>query len=903
MTRSPARGANPSSTPPPARRGRQDAHPTTSSEVATAARTEGEDLSWPTRAELRFRALAEATSQIVWIVSPDGIHDRDTATWQAFTGLGAADVAGWNWLNAIHPDDRPRTQADWADAVATGATFETEYRLRRADGAYRHMWVRGVPVRDPAGNVLEWVGTCIDVTERLALEAETRERRQELEAIVHTMTDGVFLYDAAGHVAHLNGAARALLAIPPGSDYLSLPLDTRREILAPRDASGQPLHEPPQPVTRILRGETLSGRTGLDLTLRRLDGEILRCNLAGAPIRDATGQITGAVVVLRDINERYRMEAVLAERQRQLDAILSAITDRVYFYDAAGHLLYANPAAHAHDARLAETGYIAVPVLERLSDRDIRDEQGNPIAPDQTALARVLRGEVLTAARAVDTWMRAPDGVDILLSTTGSPVVRERREPLPERVDPADVLGAVIVCRDITSRYDLEHRTHVALETLLGMARTLIEEPPPRPRDAGASLPPALASAEATAQHLVDLGRRMLGCAQASLTVTDALTGRPRPLAVAGLPLEQAPDWRESVRHVRPEDYLAADDLRRMRAGELVITTYKASTLLLVPLVLRGTYLGVLTLGYTLREQPLTPEDIALARGVADLCALVLERHRLLREQAAAEARALASEETKRQMDALFALASHELRTPITVVKTTAEVAKRRLDKLDAALTAHQNDAPTANTRERFDQERREVEAALHLIERNIKAADRQDRLVSDLLDVSRLQLGHFDLRHEPFDLADLVRETVGDLRLAHPQSALRLDLSAASLRVDADSARVGQVLTNYITNALKYAPVGSPVTVGLERRGNVARVRVRDSGPGIAPEEQPHIWDQFYQVPHAAWSGGSQVGLGLGLYLSREIVTRLGGQVGVESAPGQGSIFWFTLPLAGIQL
>jgi len=107
-----------------------------------------------------------------------------------------------------------------------------------------------------------------------------------------------------------------------------------------------------------------------------------------------------------------------------------------------------------------------------------------------------------------------------------------------------------------------------------------------------------------------------------------------------------------------------------------------------------------------------------------------------------------------------------------------------------------------------------------------------------------------------------------------------------------------GQVLTNYLANALKYAPVDQPVSVRLEVAASSARVSVRDLGMGLTAEQQQRVWERFYQVA-APGHQGPDGGLGLGLAIARAIVEQHHGQVGVESAPGRGSTFWFTLPLA----
>jgi signal transduction histidine kinase len=296
---------------------------------------------------------------------------------------------------------------------------------------------------------------------------------------------------------------------------------------------------------------------------------------------------------------------------------------------------------------------------------------------------------------------------------------------------------------------------------------------------------------------------------------------------------------------------------------------------------------GVLALDHGGEAHLYTPEEQALARAVARLIGLVIERERLLREREAARAKARALREANRRMEEFLGLASHELRTPLTSIRGSLQIMQRRLDR---ALEA--------------EDRRDAADAALGrlspLLDRAIAQTGVLNSLVGDLLDVSLIQAGQLRLHLAPLDLLGLVRQVVEDQRELALGRAITLELPPlAGLTVRADAERLAQVLTNYLDNALKYSTEDQPVSVGVEVEASTARVWVRDGGPGVKAADQRRIWERFHRVEGVGHRFGSSVGLGLGLYISRTIVERHQGQVGVESAPGAGATFWFTLPLS----
>ncbi len=237
----------------------------------------------------------------------------------------------------------------------------------------------------------------------------------------------------------------------------------------------------------------------------------------------------------------------------------------------------------------------------------------------------------------------------------------------------------------------------------------------------------------------------------------------------------------------------------------------------------------------------------------------------------------------ERRKQEFLSMVSHELRTPLTSIMGFIDLVLLYSELFPRPLSP-------------------EAEKLMGKMETGLKRAMRQveieTRLVEELLEVSRLELHKFELSLHPENLVTIVQETVANQQQAARTRNIELALPPDEpVPVLADAGRIGQALTNYLTNALKYAPVDQPVSVRLEVMGTVARVSVRDQGPGLTADQQLRVWERFYQVA-APGHQGPEGGLGLGLAIARAIIEQHHGQVGVQSAPGRGSTFWFTVPI-----
>ncbi|WP_369945109.1 ATP-binding protein [Vitiosangium sp. GDMCC 1.1324] len=222
--------------------------------------------------------------------------------------------------------------------------------------------------------------------------------------------------------------------------------------------------------------------------------------------------------------------------------------------------------------------------------------------------------------------------------------------------------------------------------------------------------------------------------------------------------------------------------------------------------------------------------------------------------------------------DAFLAAASHELRTPLAAAKMQVQLAQR---KYGSELT----EGPRR---------------ALEGLDRQV---DRMTKLVSDLLDVSRLITGRLSLEVESFDLVPLLRTTCERLQALAPEHQLRLDI-AESLPMRGDSGRIEQVVTNLVSNAVRYSPQGGPVELRAWSEGGRVLLQVRDHGIGIPAEKLALIFERFGQA-HGARYGG----LGLGLTISQGIIEQHGGRIWAESpgVEGEGSTFHVSLPVQSV--
>jgi signal transduction histidine kinase len=297
-----------------------------------------------------------------------------------------------------------------------------------------------------------------------------------------------------------------------------------------------------------------------------------------------------------------------------------------------------------------------------------------------------------------------------------------------------------------------------------------------------------------------------------------------------------------------------------------------------VPLHARGTVMGVLMVSSPSPHQ-FRPEDQQLLSTLADQAAIAIENAMLyehergLRQTLEGLNRQI--QEANQRKTAFVTLVSHELRTPLASMMGYT------------ALLLEGQGGPLGTRQREW----------LGVIGQN---ADRLEALIDDLLDTARIEMGRIELKLTPLDLMPLIHEVARALRpqIAREGQWLTLELAAALPAVVGDADRIRQILTNLLSNALKYTPSGGHITITARGDAGGVRVAVQDTGIGLTPEEQAQLFTPFFRARHDTTQRAG--GTGLGLAITRALVELHGGAITVTSVPGQGSTFSVTLPTQG---
>jgi signal transduction histidine kinase len=277
-----------------------------------------------------------------------------------------------------------------------------------------------------------------------------------------------------------------------------------------------------------------------------------------------------------------------------------------------------------------------------------------------------------------------------------------------------------------------------------------------------------------------------------------------------------------------------------------------------IPLLAQGRLLGVISLLSSTPSRIYGPDDLRVAHELAQRAALAVDNARLYR----------AAQRAIQVRDEVLAIVAHDLRNPLSTILVEAHILRERGTEV---LTRASGDAIK-------------------------RVATRMNRLIQDLLDIARMEAGRLTVAPSRLSAADVASAAVGVHKSPASSASLelRLEVPPSLPDIRADRDRLLQVFDNLIGNAIKFTPPGGCITVGAELKHDDVLFYIRDTGPGIPLDDQPHLFDRFWQARKEGRSGA-----GLGLPIVKAIVEAHGRSVWVESTPGHGTTVLFTIPTA----
>jgi PAS domain S-box-containing protein len=685
-------------------------------------------------------------------------------------------------------------------------------------------------------------------------------RSEEWSVTLSSIGDAIIVTDVAGKVTFLNQVAERLTGWP-SSEAKGQAITTVFQII--NVTTRQTV---PNPVERVLKEGIVVGLANHTLLISR-DGSERPIDDSGAPIRDRQGRLIGSILVFRDISEQYtaraETEAALqkALRSQQLaeEAGTAARASRDQLQLIADNLpvliAYIDPQLiyRFNNKAYEEWFGLARNAITGTSMREVLGETA--LATIKPYLEQALAGETVH----FETLVRYRYGGTRFIEATYK----------PDKSEQGTVRGAILLVEDVTTRKRREEG-----QQLLVKAGDLLATGPHETRalkqivqiavpvfadyaiiylldDERRISRVAFAHSDPEKQHLVDAFQQLHPVDPASQTTLAQVLRSGKLFLVEQVTEQTRPFLNTST------EYIALLD-------ELNPQSY-----MVVPLLARERLLGALYFAMADSQRHYSPNDLPLAEELSYRISLALDNAELY--QAERQAR-VEAEKAVQVRETFLSVASHELKTPLTSLLMQAQLLQRR------------------SVRNGILSER--DQRSLQVI---TDQAQRLDRMISTLLDISRIERGQLTITRAPFAIDQLLQRVIAELQSVSETHTLVYESSAEEVLINADELRIEQVLQNLLQNAIKYSPNGGNIHVMLEIHNGEVVIRVHDRGIGIPTADLPYLFTRFYRATNADPQRIS--GVGIGLYIVHEIVTLHGGTIQIESEEGTGSTVSVHLP------
>lgn len=850
------------------------------------------DVTARREAEQRYRHLADAMPQIVFSARADGYTDYYNKRWYEFTGLDPNLGGDASFLPILHPDDIERTLATWNHAVESKQPYEIEYRFfDRVTQTYRWHLARALPSLDEGGNVVRWYGTCTDIEDLKQSEREVQLRGETLERqnfMLRTLLDVSEILSGeldTGKLLQSVTDAATMLAGAEFGAFFTNEIDAQGEsylLCTLSGASREAFADFPMPRNTAVFAPTFNGTGIVRSDDIRNDpryghnaphhgtpkGHLPVVSYLAVPVISRSGEVLGGLFFAHEQPGKFTEDS---ERLVAGVAAQAAIAiDNARLLD--------NARAAAERLRIEEERYrtlvtaTAQIVWSADPDGSPREEHGGLRALLNLTLAESERRGWLANIhsdyrdRFVEVWdsSRAhatPFEVEMPVQ------IGDRYRWLAVRGVPVrNADGSVREWIGTLTDVDERKRAEEKQSFLADASALLTESLDPETilsRIARLAVPRLADWCTIDIAHDDREHQRLIiahGDAEKAAMITEVdhqyrLPDETDP--VAQVIRTGKPSYLESIDPQYLESF--AQDARHLE----IIRALALRSWIIVPIVSGGRVYGALTLVHAESGRRFEKHDIPFAEDLAARIGVAVHNAALYVEAQAAN----------RAKDEFLATLSHELRTPMTAILGWARMLE--LGDLDPVL----------------------VREGITAIARSAKT---QAQLIEDILDVSRITLGKLHLELADVGVNEIVSSAVEAVHAPADLKSIAIDATFDNNQphVSGDANRLQQVVWNLMNNAVKFTPNEGRVRVSVESGDAHVRIRVTDSGIGIAPEFLPHVFDRFRQADSTTTRRFG--GLGLGLAIVRQITEMHGGSVDVSSEGlGHGTTFTVTLPLA----
>jgi PAS domain S-box-containing protein len=862
--------------------------------------------------ERNLAALVNTIPTAAWTTRPDGYCDFLNQVWLDHAGMTAEQAAGWGWVEAVHPDDRPKLVEVWQSCLVSGIPLDTEARIRRFDGSYRWFLIRGNPLKDERDNILKWYGTCVDIEDRKRGEEALHARELSWRQIVDNIPGLVATMRAMGEIEFLN-----------------------RQTLEYFGKTGEELKNwalidavHPDDLPRVIEARKKSIETGqiyeIEHRCRRADGVYRWFQVRGLPARNAEGTISAWYLLLTDIDDRKRAEEVLRTRELEVRS----------FFDNTPGLL----------ARLSPDGIPEIfnpPFLHYLgrTPQEIGQWRMNDIVhPDDLAHTIEVFGNALSTGQPFEFEyrLRRFDGVYRWFQARVVPVRNvegqilhwnalvtdiDDRKKAEEALQSSErnlslminVIPTVIAV--LGTDGSMLYANQTALD-YTGLTLEDVQKKDSRSRifhpedvetlreERGAALTLGVPFENeqrvlgkdgryrwflirynplldehgridrwyVAAADIEDRKRAEARVEQAYLRLTEAQQLSKTGSFITDLLMDEH-DWSEEAFRIFEFDPAAKVTVERIRN-----TIHPEDLPMFEAVIARGMTGADVEFGFRIVTSRGTVKHLrGMARVMAQSGARPLfigamqdETQRKLAEEALDKARSeLAHVARIATLNALTASIAHEVNQPLSGIITNASTCRRMLD----------GDPPN-------------IEGARETARRIIRDGNRASDVISRL----RVLFSKKDFTLEPLDLNEATREVIA-LSLSDLQRnrvVLLADLAEDLPPVIGDRVQLQQVILNLVRNAsdAMLGVDGRPKELLIKTAGDESdrvRLSVIDAGVGFSPETADKLFEAFHTT--------KSDGMGIGLSVSRSIIERHHGRLWAEANAGPGATFSFSIP------